>query len=206
MKRILIFTDGGGFKKEDSESYTATSAFRMFKYEDNEFIFVCKNTEIYEVGTNNYAEINAIKNGLKTAREYIKSIDDSNVRVEIYSDSDICVRSLTEWIWGWIKNSKDGQLYNSEGKLVKNQEVILKAFKIMEKIREGGGVVRFYHINSHGSIDNIKDLRSKFMKRNSCKVSLDDFCFFYLQNKQCDLMVKEAYNNEQEKESDINKN
>ena len=42
MKRILIFTDGGGFKKEDSESYTATSAFRMFKYEDNEFIFVCK--------------------------------------------------------------------------------------------------------------------------------------------------------------------
>ena len=46
----------------------------------------------------------------------------------IVSDSNLCISSLSIWMPGWIKNSKNEILINSTGQPVANQELIKSTF------------------------------------------------------------------------------
>ena len=78
--------------------------------------------------TNNFAEAHAIKRALEHA------FNSDEKRVEIRTDSNYCIDSLTKWSKGWKKNAIGGVWYNSSKKPVIHRDVFEKTLALMEKI------------------------------------------------------------------------
>ncbi len=206
MEKIIVFTDGGGFKNEDESSgYDSSSAFRIFKsFSDGRLEFLTEKTKITQGGTNNFGEIHAIRMGLQEAKKVISALKtDKSIQVEVYTDSKLCIQSLTQWIWGWMKNRRDGVLYRINGEKVKNQEEILGAFKLMKELKNKKATIRFFHVNSHKAKKNIEKDHKNFQKKNDCEITLDFYKFIYAQNDLCDKMVTESYNKFQRRKKDV---
>jgi len=138
--RIRVFTDGGGFKKPDKK-FIAVSSYIFYKNDE----CVIGEGIIFENKTNNFAEIYAIYEALKVINNYLKINKIKTYNIEVYTDSLLCLKSLTIWIYNWQKKSIDGILYTSVGTEVANQEIIIKAFRILKKLKN----THIYHINSH---------------------------------------------------------
>lgn len=51
-------------------------------------------------GTNNQGELTAIIEGLHHCNEALSA----NAEVVVYCDSSYCVKGITEWVHGWIRN------------------------------------------------------------------------------------------------------
>lgn len=189
MVRFRIFTDGGAFKKEDGKTYTGVSSYCVYKNDDEKPII--ENTVIHENGTNNFSEIYAIAKALKEIFEYIKEAKMDEYNIEIYSDSLLCIKSLTVWIWNWLKNSKPGGiLLNSVKEKVANQELIKEAFYYLQQFKNK---CKIYFINSHQPEYKVQEQYKKFKKDNKTDISLEDFIFAYLNNANRDKAIKEAY-------------
>lgn len=106
-----------------------------------------KETKRISRGTNNYGEIDAILLAVLLARDaYLEN--NRQVRINIFSDSQISVSSMREWCFTWFKKStKDSTVFrNSEGVPVANQEVMKK---IMYYIVQYQIPIYFYHIKGH---------------------------------------------------------
>lgn len=191
-ENLWLFTDGGAFNKEEDEEgdFRAVSSFRFFNKNKD---LLHKDAIITETGTTPFSEIKAICEGLTWAHEYLKELGHPNVNVLLFTDSMLCYMSLTQWIYGWIKKAKDGVFYGSKGTKVANQEEIKYAFNKMKQIRDLDCRVILFHINSHTSKKNLKKLHEKFQKFNNVKIPYDEFLFVYLQNEQCDIMIKKKY-------------
>lgn len=118
--------------------------------------------------TNNDGEINAILLAVLDAIKFRSLVSTIN----IISDSMICIEGLREWIYNWINNSYNGQLYTSEGKLVKNQQVFIR---IINMIIQNNIYINFYHCkghvsNSQASLDYAK---KNFLSSNRIKDDID---------------------------------
>lgn len=152
-----IFTDGsfqGGTKRSGYGIYFGESS-------NNISVRMPNNT------TNNYCEMLSIYNTLRIIDRFINDI---KYNIVIVSDSKLCIKSLTDWCYNWIKN---GWKLSSGGD-VKNKELVKKTFKLLCKVNninlEGylkneitkkdileGGIglkhgklkVKFLHQNSH---------------------------------------------------------
>lgn len=187
MEILQLFTDGGGFDKGNGK-FRAVSSFRMFKDD----YLVHDGTHVEEDRTNVYGEIRGIADALVKAEEYTKA--DTQIQiVKLYTDSMLCLNSLTKWIFGWIRNQRNGVFYASGGKPVMNQEEIKRAFRAMQQLRERKIAVKLYHINSHMPLKDVQKQHQKFMQRNLIQLSFDEFMFIYLQNKKCDAMIQQAH-------------
>lgn len=197
ITEFMLFTDGGAFPKENG-NFTAVHAFRLFKIErDNKGEI--ENTEliyeeavVHEDKTCAYAEISALAKGLENLWKYVRATELKKIKASVYTDSMLYYKSLTEWIYVWIKTAKDGVFYSSSGKPVANQEEIKVAFEFLQNLHEYG-TVKLFHINSHVAKKNVKKLKEKFEKFNKCSISDLEFLFIYAQNAKCDEMVKEKY-------------
>jgi len=188
-----IFTDGGAFKKTDT-LFRSVSAYRLYK----EYTIIHGDVELHEDKTNNYAEIYAIAKGLRLFLDYIQESGDEDYKVELYSDSLLCVNSLTKWIFKWVKGAKNGVFYNSNGVEVANQELIKEAFKYIVKLK---GKIKIYHINSHQPTTKLQEMYKKFKKFNKCDMAYDDFVFAYYKNKECDEAIQLYYKEYMEKQT-----
>lgn len=190
MKSFQIFTDGGAFAKDKQKThFVAVSTLRIFD-QDKKMIF--REGTVYDEHTGAFAEVNAICRALKAMIQYMEASKDDKVDIRLYTDSMTYFRSLTEWIYGWIKNARDGVLYSTNGTPVLHQETIKRAFEYMNKIRNTGKI-KFFHIKSHGAKCRIDELKKEFEKFNKCKLTDEEFAFIYLQNKKCDDDVKIVY-------------
>lgn len=95
-------------------------------------------------GTNNSGEIGAIllgvSNAVKLKMEY------PNARFNLFSDSKISISAVREWIFSWINNMKDGDLYKSNGEKVMNQNYIKMIYNmiIIYNLK-----IHFYHQHGH---------------------------------------------------------
>ena len=87
--------------------------------------------------TNQRAELYAIYKAIKIISENF-TFD----KIEIYTDSEYSIKSLTEWIVSWKKNGWK----TANKKEVLNQDIIKK---IDRKLQKYEGKIKFTHVRSH---------------------------------------------------------
>ena len=124
--------------------------------------------------TNNYGEIYAIYYGLKSSLNYLKDEGISDIKIDLYSDSEICVRGLNEWIFSWKRNSdSNGVWHKSSNEVVSNQEIFKKIDKILNnndikpifKNKSIPKSIRIFHIKGHVKSDKDFEKAIKTFKR-----------------------------------------
>jgi len=124
---IDIFTDGSLIRKK-GKIYCGYGIF--FPNGENNNI-----SKKFDKGliTNNRAELYAIYKSLKICKKILKEKEIE--KINIYSDSEYSVKTLTIWYKNWIKNGKD----------YKNKDIIDKIIKLINKLNN----VNFIHIKAH---------------------------------------------------------
>ena len=140
----------------------------------------------------------AIGKSITVLREYIeKHVEDkTNITVTVITDSQLCQKSLLEWIYGWKANAVNGVLYNSKKEPVANQNLILVTRNEMDKLESIiDRKVFIQHINSHKSLKDLPKNCAKFNKKNHTNLTIDEYKFYHDCNDRCDKLVNEAYHN-----------
>ena len=96
MNKFIIGTDGGAYKQKDG-TFDSVAALRIYGNER----LMYKEAILLKGKTNNYAEIYAIMRGLKAIDSYISVNKLKGSEVILITDSELCRKSLTEWIASW---------------------------------------------------------------------------------------------------------
>jgi ribonuclease HI len=140
--------------------------------------------------TNNNSEITAIQLAIRLGIKY-KDVYD---RINIFSDSQICVFGLRKWIFDWLYGMHNNVMYSSTGEPVANQQIILN---IVNLILSYNFRFNLFHQKGHvyyttSSLENAKNV---FEKSNNVTVS-DEFIqriSFY--NDYIDKFTKDVLSN-----------
>ena len=188
MNKFIIGTDGGAYKQKDG-TFDSVAALRIYGNER----LMYKEAILLKGKTNNYAEIYAIMRGLKAIDSYITVNKLKGSEVILITDSELCWKSLTEWIESWLRNTSDHILKNSENKPVINQEIIKMAYIYYLRL-ESKCKIKLCHINSHCSLNDLDKNLKKFNKKNKTKFTIDEYEMLYVINDECDKMIEECYN------------
>lgn len=91
----------------------------------------------YPNGTNNQAELYAIKIAIQQSKKYQKIL--------IMTDSQLCINILTKWYHSWIRNGWK----TAQGTDVKNKELIQE---IIKDINADQRIFSFQHVKAHSGI------------------------------------------------------
>lgn len=188
MKRLIITTDGSAIMNENG-NYDSAYAFVIFK----DYEIFKEESGFLRGKTNNYAEAYAIYKSTKYIVENMK-VTDGIDQVLIVTDSDLCFKSLTTWMFGWLKKTDNEKLVNSTGQLVKNQELLKSAFinilMLMLKVD-----VKLCHVNSHQSE---KEKVKMYEKMNKLIPDLiyEEFEMIYKGNDLCDINARNKLKSE----------
>jgi len=134
---IYIFTDGSYRNNKD-------------KFNSGLGIFLglnALNIKVqYENKTGNYCELLAIYYTLNIIIKYLDNLIVLNKSINIVSDSEYAIKSITLWIFKWINNGWK----TSTGKEIKNLELIKNIYDKLKFINDRIKI-NFIHINSHKS-------------------------------------------------------
>lgn len=132
---IMIYTDGG------SRGNGSTNALAAWAY-TLEFNGTMKYDKGGVIGaTNNQMEMQAII-------EALSAVKDKSIPVKLHSDSELCVKGMTQWLKGW----KNNNWKNSKKETVENKhlwvqiDALISQFKSLEVIKVKG------HSNVEGNI------------------------------------------------------
>lgn len=164
-KVLNIFTDGSIYKcKELNETIGCPGALAV-QYKDNKFIQVDSDMILRRHSTNNDSEITAILLGIRIAIKNRHKFE----KINLFSDSQICIFGLREWIYNWIKCTQDGIMYSSSGTEVANQEIIKLIIRLIVEYNLN---INFYHQKGHvtGTFDSLKKALDVFNKSNGCNI------------------------------------
>lgn len=183
-KRLYIMTDGSAIMNKDGNYDSAYS----FIISDG----IKEESNILMNHTNNYAEMYAIYKSTKYVLENKINIEAYD-EIIIITDSELCMKSLSVWMKSWLKNTKNEKLFNSQGALVKNQELIKSAFINMLLINQVIPI-RIIHMNSHESESKKKQMYEK-MSKSIPDLDIDDFNLIFEGNNKCDLNARELLKN-----------
>jgi ribonuclease HI len=129
---IIMFTDGSCIKKKNTEAKCGYGVY----FPNKELKNISKSFDIGEL-TNQRAELYAIYKGIKKVCHNV-DFDFLN----IYTDSEYSIKSLTIWIENWKKN----KWKTANNKEVANQDIIKKIDKYLQKYKTK---IYFHHIRSH---------------------------------------------------------
>jgi ribonuclease HI len=136
----VMYSDGSNTKNGKDDSMGGSGVF----FGDDD----CRNVSVtlpdkYGTPTNNKCELYAIKAGLISFFNKTENIEDIP-SLNIYSDSQYTIKSLTVWIHKWIENDWK----NSKGEDVKNKELISEIYDLLEHYKQRINIT-FTHIKSH---------------------------------------------------------
>ena len=184
-----VFTDSASYARENGIFDSNVGYFIYFK--DNLLFFDRKD---YTNKTNNFGELRAIELALK----YIKNTYNLFfTRINIYTDSQLSILCLTEYLEKWKKKSKDGVLYNSRGKAVKNQDIIFKIIKLRKYFEDNGIEIKLYFVRSHTPNYRINEFHKQYCIDNNISITLEEYELIRKRNLICDTYIKrENKNNE----------
>ena len=173
---LNIFTDASILKYNDVETYIGSYGFHDPK---NDITFC----ELDRYSTNNRSELK----GVISALEYAIKVRDKYNYINLFIDSMLCVETINNWIYGWIRNSIDGVLYSASGEPVKNQDLIIYIIRLIADNRLN---VNVFHIKGHvyneGAIySKALPLFSKTNKIQTDAVTIKFLC-------ECNNIIDEA--------------
>ena len=186
MNRIIIMTDGSSKTANNKTGFDAAAAYIVLY--NNKVIY--KEAILLKDHTNNYAEMYAIYKGTKYLVENSSEIYDAS-EVFIVTDSQLCQKSLTCWMEGWLKNTDNEVLKSTSGD-VKNQELIKSTYINILRL-ELVLPVSVCHINSHKPESEIPKMYEKF-SREFPDILIDEFRMIYEGNNACDKMAYDKLN------------
>lgn len=184
--RIIITTDGSSIAANNDKGFDAAAAYVIY-YGDK---MIHRESILLRNHTNNYAEMYAIYKGTKYLVENEVIVHDAD-EILIITDSQLCQKSLTEWMRGWLKKTDNEILKSTTGE-VKNQELIKSAYiniLMLELILP----VSVCHINSHKPESEIPKMYEKF-SREFPDILIDEFTMIYNANQICDQMAYDELN------------
>ncbi len=96
--------------------------------------------------------------------------------INIFSDSQIALFGLRDYIYNWKYNPADNMFYNGKNKLnlVKNQELYLECFQLLNILKETN-IVNLYHQCGHvdNGRDNLINAIEVFKKSNNIHGKVD---------------------------------
>lgn len=184
---IFIITDGSSITADNKTGFDAAAAYLIM---DSSFNVLHKESILLKDHTNNYAEMYAIYKGTKYVVENLLDKYEIWTKVVIITDSQLCEKSLNEWMDGWLRKTNNEVLFSTAGK-VKNQELIKSAYINILTIKLKL-VTYICHINSHKSESEVPKMYGKFMnKYPQLDMLLEEFNNIYKANQIVDKM---AYN------------
>lgn len=188
---IRIFTDGGAFRNtREPSGFDSVAAYNIWI--DSKEV-VC-SAEFLRGKTNNFAEMYSIYKSLKLVYEFLIKHKHTTPNIKIITDSELCKKSLTEWLEGWLNNASMGVLYNSKKEPVANQQLILMTTIYLERLKTiCQNQVYVQHINSHNTKASIVKDCAKFNNKNKENLSVEEYEFYFMCNAKCDKMVKDKY-------------
>lgn len=176
--KFIIFTDGSsynnGYANPDKPQHSA-SAFLTLCPTNKELtdVYVVMSGHNFNADqTISYAEIYAIYLAIKQFNKHMYIEGD---KLTIYTDSEYAFKALTLWSKGWIKNSRDGVWYKSDGTPASYQTLLEKILDYMSKkyitlchCSCGHVDVLGYETGTPKKIPykNIEKCRTKFKKNN----------------------------------------
>lgn len=162
---LNIFTDAST-SKINNDVTTISAGYATV----NNGIIIDSNFKVINDASNNYGELYAILLGVNSALMFNKSYSIIN----LFSDSEISVRSLRKWIFNW-ELSKN-RFFKSNGYQVLNQELI---HMIVDTIILNNLVINFYsqlgHIDEHNK-KQVGKLKWFISKENDIDKLSDDDC------------------------------
>lgn len=181
--RYVLFTDAASYnngKKDPSKPQHSYSSAILTQGGNVLEIFGKFNPNT----TNNYGEVYAIYYGLKKSLKYLKDMGETNVKIDIYSDSEICVNGINKWSESWKKNAVDGVWRNSSGEEVANQKFFKKIDELVSKPKykklfknsKKNKDIRVFHIKGHVNLRKAKDVDKAirtFKRVNGIDIPLD---------------------------------
>jgi ribonuclease HI len=153
MLEIDIYTDGSTSKNPGPGSWASIT-----KFPDGKEKILTKS---YFETTNNRMEM---LGPLETiiALGGLTTIDISQYRINVYSDSQYLVKALNEWLSNWAKHDWK----TSSGKSVKNKDILRKYIEIQKQY-----IVSFHWVKGHnGHPENERcDILAKQALQNTNK-------------------------------------
>ena len=195
---INIFTDASVYQCKNGK-FVSCPGVIVVKVFDN-MPYICdKFSYLSYDSTNNEGEIKAIRSGIYLAQKYRYSVP----KINLFSDSNICVSGLSEWMENWIRYSRNGILYNSSKKEVINQENFIN---VMYDIVSTQLNINIYHQKGHvkrnkESIDHARKVFKQINNINASYELIDKLSYY---NNYVDNMTKKYIENNLEM-SKINK-
>ena len=134
LKKVVIFCDGA-CRGNPGESASGIAIFVGDKKP------VLMSGFYDENGTNNTAELKALKHSLMLASIYInKGITD----IEIKSDSQYSINSLTKWASGWEQKG-----WKKKGGEIKNLELIKEMYYLWNSLKN---ILKISYVKGHAGI------------------------------------------------------
>lgn len=159
----IVFTDGSC--KNNGGKHVLGGVGVYFQKHD-----ICISKQIRDA-TNNIAEFKAFIVAMK------KCIELGLKSVTIVTDSEYCMKCVTQWHKNWCKNGWK----TAKGEKVKNKDLIVKAVKLQEEFSN----IRFRHISEWG-------LKSHPKKADIPEKGSEAYKY-YLGNKKADELANGAY-------------
>ena len=142
MVKYTYFTDGAATMKRKNGKYLREAggwAFILLKdgVEDSYRCGGCPLT------TNNEMELYAIYASMK---DFILKSESGDI-IEICSDSSYCIDIFTKWAKGWQKRG----WRKSDGKPIKNLDIIKAVWRLMGEINKKSCILKFVKVKGHSS-------------------------------------------------------
>lgn len=122
--------------------------------------------------TSNNSELKGLRCALSMANKY----KDQFRFINIFSDSQISVFGLRDYIYNWRYNPKDNRLYGSAGKPIINQEIFIECHGILMQLGTYPNcIIRLFHQSGHidNGYDNLKKAASVFGSSNNVRGNID---------------------------------
>ena len=151
---IHIFCDGG------CDPNPGPAASGVIVYQSGEI--KAKYHGLYHQGTNNTAELNALFESMRLAKDLL----DDGFEVQILSDSSYSVKAMTQWAAGWERKNWT----RGKDQVLANADLIKKMYEYYLQLPENLSVI---HVKGHSGVEGNE--------------LADRMCFIAMQNKVTDF-------------------